>query len=37
MKLKVFISEKRFKFVSVTVADDVKLISNEYDRWEYVL
>jgi len=37
MKLKVYLSDKTFRFVNVTVANDVKTIAIKFDRWEYVL
>ena len=36
MKIKVYLPNG-YKIVSVNVADDVKKIANEFQRWEYVL
>ena len=37
MKIKVFITDSRYKIVNVAVTDDVAAIANKYNRWEYVL
>ena len=36
MKIKVYLPHG-YKIVSVSVADDVKKIADNFERWEYVL
>jgi len=37
MKIKVFITDSKYKIVKVAATDDVAAIANQYNRWEYVL
>jgi hypothetical protein len=36
MKIKVYLT-KGHKIVNISVTDNVRIIANKYNRWEYIL
>jgi len=37
MKIKAYLTDGKYKILTVQVTDDVKTIANKYERWEYIL